>query len=35
MRHTCLAFMVIGADGLDHRKLPRDEHPREGEREFS
>ena len=25
MRHVCLAFMVIGDDGLDHRKLPRED----------
>ena len=28
------AFMVIDDDGLDHRKLLRDEHPRDREREF-
>jgi hypothetical protein len=25
MRHVCLAFMVIGDDGLDHGKLPRED----------
>jgi hypothetical protein len=25
MRHACLAFMAIGDDGLDHRKLPRED----------
>jgi hypothetical protein len=28
MGHACLAFMVVGGDGLDHRKLPRDGHAR-------
>jgi hypothetical protein len=26
MQHPRLAFMVIGDDGLDHRKLTGDEH---------
>jgi hypothetical protein len=34
MRHACLAFMVIDDDGLDHMKLPRDEHPTQRERGF-
>jgi hypothetical protein len=28
MGHACLAFMAVGGDGLDHRKLPRDRHAR-------
>lgn len=31
VRHACLAFMVIGDDGLDHRKLPKDDYSREKE----
>jgi hypothetical protein len=28
MRHACLAFIVLGADGVGHRKLPRERrHP--------
>jgi hypothetical protein len=25
MGHACLAFMIVGDDGLDNRKLPRQE----------
>jgi hypothetical protein len=26
MRHACLAFMAVGDDGLDHKKLLREGH---------
>lgn len=32
VRHVCLAFMVIGDDGLDHRKLSKGDYS--GEKEF-
>jgi hypothetical protein len=31
MRHARSAVLVVGDDGLDHRKLPRDERPRDRE----
>ena len=34
MRHTWLVSMVVGNDGLDRRKLLRDEYPRYTERGF-
>jgi hypothetical protein len=33
LQHACLAFMVIGDDGLDHRELLRDEHTQTRESE--